>query len=287
MAFHKYQPYGAEFYEPILDYFINNLVKFKDEFDHVYFVDSNWGINPEKLKDLSATILKVDASLRYYDAYKEILPQVKEDLVLFMDDDTVTYKSGAIATTFALLQDPGNFDVATIYDTIGTYKTDKMNGRNKFCPYWFATKTELLKKYLRVDWAPHLPHSETLGLLTQAMLNHNLRPFEIPEDKSGIMFDGSEQYPEQHVEGGRGYYHIRSGSVPALLLAYKYNDAEKFYDYIEHQPRNEFLRQFAWYSQMPGIDTDKLYNIIVDDLQISPDDWMHYLSKFKEYHGLP
>ena len=67
-AFHKYQPYGEIFYEPILDFFLQTMKKYQDEYDHVYLVDSNWNISPDKLTD-KMTILRVNPHLRYYDAY--------------------------------------------------------------------------------------------------------------------------------------------------------------------------------------------------------------------------
>src|SRR3990167_11396116 len=94
-CFHKYTLFGDEYYQPILDFYLKQMVKYKDEYNQLYLVDSNWNINwseiPPWLK-----ILKVNPSLRYYDAYKEVLPQIKEDLVLFTDNDLVVYREGII-----------------------------------------------------------------------------------------------------------------------------------------------------------------------------------------------
>lgn len=103
-TWHKYTPYGGELYKPILNFFLSNLKKYKDEYDQLYLLDSNWGI-PES-NDYK--VIKVNPSLRYYDAYKEVLPQIKEDLVLFMDNDTLVYKSGIIKRTFDLLEEEKN-----------------------------------------------------------------------------------------------------------------------------------------------------------------------------------
>src|SRR5882724_8912056 len=103
VAFHKYTPFGDEFYEPLLDFFLQQIKKYEDEFDRLYIVDSNWNIDPLKLVDIQSTVIKVNPHLRYYDAYKEILPQIKEDLVLFMDNDMVVYKHWRIDTTFNIL----------------------------------------------------------------------------------------------------------------------------------------------------------------------------------------
>ena len=108
MAWHKFTPFGGKFYEPILDFQLKTLERYQDEFDKVYLIDSTWDIKLiEVIKRLPIPkfeIIKVNPSLRYYNAYKEILPQIKEDLVLFMDNDMVVYKKGKIKDTFDILK---------------------------------------------------------------------------------------------------------------------------------------------------------------------------------------
>lgn len=287
VAFHKYTPFGGEFYEPILDFFIQNMKKYENEYEKIYFVDSNWNIDPSKLTELKAEIVKVDPHLRYYDAYKKVLPQIKEDLVLFMDNDMIVYREKMISGTFDLLESlhaggkTHTWDIVSIYDTIGEYQTDKMNGKNKFCPYWFATRKELLINYLDIDWGPNMPHSETLGKLTEFMLNDGLKPYEWEEDKSNYLYSGTTDIVRSK---DLGYYHIRAGSTPAYLLATrKYGDIKTYNDYLKNQPKDEYLRQCAWYKYMGGDPTE-----ITDDVEI-PWHWFHvtYFENFKRFHNLP
>lgn len=240
-AWHKYQPYGGEFYEPILDNYIKTMTRFNTEYDKIYFLDSNWNIDPKRLEGLNAEIIRINPSTRYYDAYKQVVPQVTEDLILFMDNDMMVTSSGIIYYTFKLL---GVWDVVTIIDQIGEYKTDKLKLGNKFCPYWFATKKELISKYLDEDWSPDMPFCETLGHLTERMLNDNVKAFEVEDDKT--------EFPTKDL----GYYHIRAGSTPAVLLAYKHNDIEKYWEYLKNQPKSEYLRQCEWYKRMGGDPTE-------------------------------
>ena len=94
---HAYTSFGTEYYEVILDFFLQTMRKYKDEYDKLYIIeDSNWSIDPQKLEGLNAEIVKVDVHLRYFDAYKAILPQVKEDLVLLVDNDMVICRKGII-----------------------------------------------------------------------------------------------------------------------------------------------------------------------------------------------
>lgn len=293
--FHKYTPYGGEFYEPILDFFLNSMRKYASEYDMLYLLDSNWNINPQKLEGMKAKIVKTDPNMRYYDCFKVVLPQIEEDLVLLLDDDLVVYKSHVIEGVFQIVEKNPNLpkswtgDVATIIDTIGEYKTDKLKRGNKFCPYWFATSKDLLLKYIDVSWAPDMPYCETLGHLTEKMLDDDIKCQEIGDDKSNILFDGTQD--GEHSKN-IGIYHIRAGSTPSYLLATRYYGEKKTYDdYIKNQPRNEYLRQFAWYTYMLQIvngDDGRGWNfdILMEDLNISTKEWMGYMDKFRKYHRL-
>lgn len=316
-CFHKYQPYPGEFYEPILDFYISTMKKYESEYDMIYFLDSNWNIDPKKLEGIKAKIVKVNPSLRYYNAYKEILPQIEEELILLMDNDMIVYKKDIIYKTFDLLTEYEisfdsdmelhdlKYDVVSIYDTCGDYKTDKLNGKNKFCPYWFATSKDLLMKYRDCEWGSNMPEHETLGKLTEKMLNDGIRPYEWEEDKTNILFDGTKD-PERSKD--LGYYHIRAGSTPAYLLTEKkYGNKQTFEDYLNNQPKSEYLRQFAWYQIMIdklckewlekdqkefyrlSVIYDEIYHAIMPtngkiDSMYTP--WKNYLELFKEYHGL-
>lgn len=310
-CFHKYTPFGGEFYEPLLDFYLHNMKKYEDEYDMIYLIDSTWEIDPKKIEGMKAKIVRVNPSLRYYDAYKEVLPQVEEDLIMFLDDDMVICNPGIIGTFFKDLtpdtpswdydaQLSDGFDVVTIMDTIGTYTTDKLKLGNKFCPYLFASKKDLLMKYLNIDWAPDMPYCETLGHLTEAMVNDDLKVLELKDDKSNILFDGTQ---DGEYGKGLGYYHIRAGSTPAYLLATKkYGDKETYWSYLKNQPRTEYLRQIAWYRYMidpmrkPG---SYVMDVIDEFLQMLHDifgeeydtagyiKWLDYVKLCRSFHKLP
>lgn len=284
VAFHQYTLFGSEFYQPIFDFFIKNYREiWGKEVDKLVILDSNW--NVEKSDDYE--VIKVDPQLRYYDAYKAVLPQIEADLVMFMDNDMVVYRKGIIERTFSDLSfyvekykdDTYRYDVISIIDTIGTYKTDKLKNGNKFCPYWFATRKELLMKYLDVDWSPDMPYCETLGHLTEAMLNDGLKPFEFEEDKSNCLFSIQDEEKGKDL----GYYHVRSGSTPAYLLATKkYGDRATYDSYLKNQPKNEYLRHCAWYQYMGG----NPYSIIAD-AGLGSFEFKDYYQRFLKYHNLP
>lgn len=229
------------YFNVISDYFMDNYLKYwKDEIDKLYVLDSTWDFH---YQDSKLEKIKINESIRYYDAYKQFLPKIKEDYVLFMDNDMVVYRKGIVDNTFKKLEE--GYDVVSIYDTCGEYRFEQLGGQGKFCPYWFATKVETLKKYRYVDWGPNMPKYETIGELTKEMLISGLKPYEIEEDKTP---DGKDL----------GYYHIRAGSVPAYLLTTKhFGDTKVYYDYIKNQPSSETLRQCNWFDRMGG-DTSEI-----------------------------
>src|SRR6266702_4275353 len=286
VAFHKYTPFGGEFYEPLLDFFLQNMRKYKDEYDKLYLIDSTWNIDPDKLEGLNVEIIKVNPHLRYYDAYKNVLPQIKELLVLFVDNDMVIYREGLINSTFEKFNQ--GYDIVSIYDTIGEKTFPQLNNQSKFCPYWFATGTTILKDFTSCEWGPNMPHYETLGELTEKMLEDEMKPFEFEEDKSNCLFDRTQ---EGEKSKDLGYYHVRAGSTAAYLLAtQKYGNIDTYNEYIKNKPRNEYLRHFAWYRIMceytnaPGISMNESKFLRV--LGINMQDWDDYIKRFKYYHGL-
>lgn len=224
------------YFNVIFDYFMKNFKEvWYNEVDKLYLVDSTWDI---EYSDPKVEVLKVDASIRYYDAYKQLLPKVKEDLIMFMDNDMVVYRQGVVSNTFNKLEE--GYDVVSIYDTLGDYRFEQLGGQSKFCPYWFATHTKTLMKYRYVYWGSNMPTHETLGELTRQMLADGLRPCEVEEDKTN---EGKDL----------GYYHIRAGSVSAYLLTTKhFGDTATYWEYINNQPASEILRQCDWYDKMGG-----------------------------------
>ncbi len=287
VAFHKYTPFGDEYYEPLLDSFLRSMEKYRDEYDKVYLLDSNWKIDSKKIEGLEAEIIVTDPQLRYYDAYKSVLPQIKEDLVMFMDNDMVVYRAGVIDAAFGILVEAPEYPqaVVSIFDTIGEYQTIKMNGKNKFCPYWFVASKDLLMKYRDVYWGSDMPKHETLGKLTEVMLNDGVEPIEWEEDKGGYMFDGKVMAGDEKGKD-LGYYHVRAGSTPAYLLAtHKYGDAKTYWDYINNQPKIELLRQCAWYEYMLD-DVSPALLLMLIDMKVSAEDFYLYYHKFKKCHGL-
>lgn len=277
-AFHNYcSMYNHKYFDPIYSYFMRNFRKWESEVDKLYILDSNWGARSEHSK---VEIIKTDPNMRYYDTYKWFVPQVKEKELLFLDNDMVIWQKDIVRNSFDKLKD---FDVVSIYDTIGEWNFDQLSGKSKFCPYFFMTTKKLLEQYLDCEWGPNLPLHETLGMLTKRMLDDGVKPYEAEEDKSSYYFDKHFDQPKK-----LGYYHIRAGSTPAYLLTHFYcGNKETCESYMDNQPRQEILRHFAWYWLManPRIQRDVMELLRISfAMPVGP--WREYIEEFKEYHGI-
>jgi|SRR3990167_9058704 len=287
-AFHKYQPYGGEYYAPILDFYVQTMKKYKSEYDQLYLVDSNWEIPQSP----DYAVLKVNPHLRYYDAYKSVLPQIKEDLVLFLDNDMVIYKPKVISTIFDRITPARSCQLVSIYDTIGERTDQRLNGKSKFCLYLFATYKNLLMKYRDCEWGP-VHWGETLSELTYKILDNELSGnYEQEEDKSSIYFDGVQ---DGEKSKDLGYMHIRSGSVPSVLLAWKENAPQTYWEYIKGQPKTEYLRQCFWYDYMNRKTIEGIWGmtemgmdfyLMLTDMKVEIEEWEDYYNKCVEYYGL-
>lgn len=237
-SFHNYcSMYDHTYFNVISDYYLSNFNKYwRDEVDHLYLLDSNWDFPP--IDDPKITVIKTDPNIRYYDAYKKVLPEIKEDLVGFLDDDMVVYQKGIIERCFNNLD---TFYVTSIYDTIGEQHFEQLKGKSKFCPYFFFSRKVPLLRYVDCEWGPVMPKNETLGELTERMLADGLSCYEIEEDKT--------DFPTKNL----GYYHVRAGSTVAYLLTTKqFGNPDTYWDYIKNQPSIELLRHCDWYDKMGG-----------------------------------
>lgn len=236
VAFHNYcWMWDHKYFNVMSDYFMKNYKEFwKDEVDRVYIMDSTWDFD---YPDDKIEVVKVNSSIRYYDVYKQFLPKIKEDAVLFMDDDMVVYRKGIVADTFKKLEE--GYDVVSIYDSCGQYSFPELGGKNKFCPYWFCAKVKDLLEYRYCEWGPNMPMHETIGEVTKEMLLKGLKPYEIEEDKSDTK--------------DLGYSHIRAGSsIPYLLTTKHYGNIDTYWEYLKGQPESETLRLCGWFDRMDG-----------------------------------
>lgn len=298
VPFHQYTNFGHDFYQPLWTHFIQSMTKYRNEYDRLYVVDSNWGIPSGDY-----TIIQKQHDGHHWVQFKDALPYVQEDAIFFMDNDVVISKPGVIDSWFRYADN--GYDVVSAFDGSGSYNL-KLAVQKKFplmkeydsqriVSYYFLLTRSLLNKipdidfdvkeyedgtYIsEIDYTTKEDRSDSFGYFTIKMMATNPKIKAIDDDRNSIYFDNRNQ-----GEKGKnlGFYHIRAGSSIPYLLSCKHFDHEKTYwEYIDGQPRVEYIRQCAWYKYLGGNPEE-----IVKDSKVGMEVFTDYYKKFMEYHNL-
>lgn len=297
-AWHQYTPFGSEFYQPMFDFYLKNIEQYRDEFDKLYFINSDW-----KFPSGDFEVIEKERDGHHWTQFKDAIPKIKADKLLFLDDDVIIYRKGVIDNWFKQLD---TFDACVEFDGAGGLKhvawekfpEMKDKEAEKIGSWYFAVNKELLNKIGDLDMDPHYysdgeyiksldyyakqgDWTDSFGIFLWQLLDNHAKLYEIEHERSRIYIDGTRTTFETKGKD-LGYYHVFSGSAPAYLLATeKYGNIDTYKDYLEHQPKNEYLRQAAWYQYMGG-NPER----IVLDAGVELVKWEEYMQKFKDYHGL-
>lgn len=308
-------PKTTDFFKVLFGYFLHNLNLWVDEFDKVYILDADWNFT-KKEKDALAkatndkgVIMETNPNTPYMQAFKEVLPKIVEDKVLFLHDDTIIYKKGFVKKIFDDLE---KYDIVSAFELIGTL-TDKinkkwpaMNGYSNFASCLFGFKLDVLRsledfedeaiyQYEAGTYIPELNYTtvdgdwmETLGRVSIRLLGKGANVLQIKQDKSNLFFQTEIKGEKNSVPE---WHHLRGGIGPGRMLTNKHYGWPKQYkddcsDYII----SENLRKFAWYwfaNQNPYFNIKEKYIWeVLKDLGVDKDSWFAYLEEFKKFHSL-
>lgn len=305
----------SEFFKVLFGYFLQNLNLWVDEYDRVYIIDSDWHFNQEERDALNKAtngknvIVQANPNTPYMTSFKETLPLIQEDKVLFMHDDTIIHKKGFVKNIFDNLD---QFDVVSAFEQIGTL-TDRinkkwpvMNGYSNFATALFGFKLNLLDPFDEFEdeasyyydtgtKIPELDYTtvdgdwvETLGRTSIRLLGEGVKVLQIPQDKSYLYF---QTPPAVEINGNPEWHHVRNGIEAARMLTNKnYGWPEQYKADLEPPIIAENLRKLAWFwiaNQNPyfNVPEEKIIEVL-KDIGIKGDDWNSYLEEFKKFHNL-
>ena len=118
VPFHRYHPHADEHYKIYWELFKKSLEYFRDDIDHLYLIDSYWGFTGDDIKDLGVptTIIPKEKDGHHWVQFKTALPYLKEDYVLFLDNDVVIYDNEVVGSWFLRAKD---YDLVTAFDGSG------------------------------------------------------------------------------------------------------------------------------------------------------------------------
>lgn len=305
----------TDFFKVMFGYFLQNLNLWVDEYDKVYIIDSDWNFNQqekdalEKATNGKGVITKATPNTPYMTSFKEVLPIIQEDKVLFMHEDTIIYKKGFVKNIFDNLD---KYDVVSAFEQIGTLtdlinkRWPVMNGYSNFATALFGFRLELLKpfenfqdealyEYPDLTYIPELNYTtsnrdwvETLGRESISLLDNGAKVLQIPQDKSYLYF---ETDPAVEINKDKSWHHIRYWAAAARILANRNHGWPQEYQKEIQQPMIiDNLRRLAWYwiaNKNPYFKIDEEYIWkVLEDVKISKDRWLDYIEKFKKFHRL-
>ena len=310
ISWKRYVPYAGISYRVAWEAWLKNFSNWANEIDTFYLIDQDMNFSEEDHQRLTAIlpnsfIIKSESQDHHWAQFKNVIPKIKEDNILFLDNDVII-KKGTISGWFELLKDK---DIVTSFDGSGGLKEQvqskfpfmKDKGTRMGSPYILITKS-LLDKVGEIDWAPitypvgtYIPEldyttvegdwSDSFGLFTIKVLGLETKIDEIADPRDSIYLDTIIlKSPETPLN--LGYYHIRNGNLANYVLTSK--TAGNMNDYWREVGGNkrELLRSLAWFDWMDdGTFKDEVLSL-VKDLGRTQEEWENYMIEFKTYHNL-
>ena len=267
-------------------------------FDKVYVVDSGCnlhelGVLPELQANPKLEIIKKPAQ-SHWQNMNELIREAKEESILLLDSDTIIYDWEKLHSLIKFYE-AGEYQAMGMFDGSGgvdmsQYPIMRENEyrfeRRRFCPYFFL----LQKKALRpdFDFTPRGGENwtDSMGTVTEQMLEDKVRIFELPDDRSTISLEDTGDIT--HVQWldtppkkwamkenpDKGWYHVRNFGGALKIIKDKEFGAV---------PGREARRLLAWAYAMA--DKAEIPVAIFQSVDVEVDVWNKYYEAFKEYHS--
>lgn len=318
VPFHRYQPHVGLTYKVYFDYFVENLKVWAKEFDKLYLIDSDFGFSSadvQKTNDLGVftEVVPIEEVGHHWVHFKNIIPKLKEEYMLFLDCDVVITKSGIIDGWFQEVE--AGADILTSFDGSGgmteqiweKYPWMKENGFARMGSYYFILTRKLLDKVKDFDFAPiryenfdkppyisELDYQPTkndwfdsFGLFTVKALATHPKIALIEDDRGSIYLEDNGSIVKTEPDNRTlGYYHIRNGNLPIYTIDSYYWSKDDWMRTLDITPRRELLRLFAWFQIASGDSFQKDIDKTLQAVNVQKADWDTYIKEFKLYHNI-
>jgi len=289
--FHRYHPHVGDYYKIQYDFFVESMKNAVGEVDKIYLIDSYYDFTAEDTKKLEDLGFKVEVIMKVEDGhhwvqFKNSLGKLKEDLVLFLDNDVVISKKGVIDGWFKVGE--GRFedselkqamDLVTAFDNSGGLKglvqekfppLKLLGDYTRMGSYYFVANRDVIELMKETELGPinpypvgtHIPEldyttvaddwSDSFGLLTIKVFGRGMRVGYIEDDRSSIYLSDDDTFTmDPTIPASMGYYHIRNGNHSIYLLNCDLDENKEHRDHcITITPRRELLRIMMWTDYM-------------------------------------
>lgn len=258
---------------PLVDLFRRQSLLWLDQVDHLLVIDSGIGFD--------SWHPKVEVIHRPFDSHWanlwEGMRVVRTEYMLTVDSDTIIYDPEVLQSVCSHLR---SFDIVAAQ-------------RTRFCPYFFACKTQLWRDAGYPSLDP-TPGHDSMGRATETLLSRNPSVLRIYDPSESLIFTGglfaktsildAEQVDVPKPKDS-GWYHIRNAGLPIIycseFLMHNLEALRKF----SVTPYWELFRLMAWKKLLypHPMDTPG-YQYMLDRTETSIDIWCSYLSHFQYTH---
>jgi len=265
-TFHNYsEPFHTDYYKVFYDYFVAQFNLWCDLVDTVYIIDTNWNFTEDdkkRLTDIKKEVVFYKSPIQghHNKQYQEFLPQIKEDEMLFMDNDVFITKRFGISDWFFKAQNK-----EAVISWFGYQSSKYPQGAIKD-PLWnkypflkerdvvfmeschFLLTKKLLKRIGKdLDFMNYQPFKE----------GTYIKDFDYHTKKGdwceffgllGYQILSGNNWAEMPTsEYGWGYYHVRACSYVYLLLSYKKLGLPQYGDFLKNFKKEDIIERLVWF----------------------------------------
>lgn len=304
-VFYQYDPRVNNHFKTQGDIFVKLLKKWNDELDRICLVDCGWDF----ASDIPKVHLFKEERKLHWDYFNQYIPQMKEDIILIVDPDTLIYDPEIIKKGFDLLEND-DFNVASILDNSGSFElfpaNENRDVRKRLAPYLCFIKRDFLMSVADLDFSPVADKYDSMGKISHQLVNSKkMKLYEFPDDRTTLRMDEKDHWKRTkdtwldgtnfnwskptYKSNDLGYYHVRNSSVGLSMLNEFKHDQEAYQRRKKITPFSEVIRLLAWqwvYDKAAGRiqEWQPAFEPVLRDYKVRWDDWLNYLGELKNYH---
>jgi len=317
VSFYQYQPQGlTQYYRTFFEHFKKSLKVWGKEVDKIYIVDQDWHFTDKDKADLKELtndfeIMESVNQGHHWVQFHDLLPRVKEENVMIMDNDMFIYKKGFIDSKFKLIEEEG-YELVSMFDgsggmrgliwdkfpqlkekeyiRIGPYlsliKRKYLDGLD-FAPKYYEEGTyipEIDYKTVKGDWL------DSFGEATIKILAQKPKMTFIEDDRTSLFFFPDHGISKAFEGQNTGCYHIRNWNLGLHFINERRNIRQNYDHFRSITPIQECFRVLGWLWVLADASGTMDSNLQEDALQVVRDygatneEWYEFIKQFKELH---
>lgn len=316
VSFHQYQPQGrTEHYRNFFEYFKKTLRIWGKEIDKLYIVDQDWNFtlkDKDDLKELTNDfeIFQSVNQGHHWQQFLDLLPRVKEENVMVIDNDMFIYKKGLVDEKFKMLE--SGYDLVSMFDGSGgmrekiweNFPALKVKDYIRLGPYLCFIKRKLLdnfdgepKYYKPGVYIKELDYTtgesdwlDSFGEMTLKILSTNPKMEFIDDDRTSLFFYPDHTIGTIYQQEPTGCYHVRNWNLGLHFINERKNSRENYDHFKSITPIQESFRLLGWLWAVSEATGNLNSNLTEDILEVvrdygaTDDEWARYIIGFKELH---